>query len=120
MEISEIIHDRFYKEIDKETHHKISLLNSSLYGTLIDEDYSFDFSKIANEVRDTLDSIIDINNNCYYDNFNQYWYVDKNDNLINDEDSLDLEDWQKEETYEIQPADILKTILGSELYDTIY
>lgn len=117
MEISEIIHDRFYKEIDKETHHKISLLNNDLYGV---GEVNINFFEIADEVRNTLDSIIDINNNCYYDNFNQYWYVDKNNNLINDEDSLDLEEWQKEETYEIQPADILKTILGSELYDTIY
>jgi phage terminase Nu1 subunit (DNA packaging protein) len=120
MEISEIIHDRFYKEIDKETHHKISLLNHSLYGTLIDEDYSFDFSKTANEVRGVLDSIPEINNNCYYDNFNQYWYVDKNNNLINDEWSLDLEDWEREETYEIRPEDILKCLLGGELYNTIY
>ena len=117
MEISEIIHDRFYKQIDKETHHKISLLNGSLYG--INEDY-IDFPKIADEVRETLDSIIDINNNCYYDTFDEYWYVDKNDNLINDEWSLDLEDWQIEHTYEIQPADILKSLLGGELYDTIY
>ena len=33
MEISEIIHERFHKEIDKETHHKINLLNNDLYGT---------------------------------------------------------------------------------------
>ena len=120
MEISDIIHDRFYKEIDKETHHKISLLNHSLYGTLIDEDYSFNFSKIADEVRDTLDSIPEINNKSYYDNFNDYWYVDKNANLINDEWLLDLEDWQRDHTYEIRPEDILKTILGGELYETIY
>jgi hypothetical protein len=117
MEISEIIHDRFYKEIDKETHHKINLLNSSLYG--INEDY-IDFPKIADEVRDTLDSIPDINNNSYYDNFMDYWYVDKNDNLITDEWSLDLEEWESEEVYEIRPEDILKCLLGSELYETIY
>jgi len=117
MEISEIIHERFYKEIDKETHHKISLLNSDLYGT--NED-TIDFSKIANEVRDTLDSIPDINNNSYYDNFMEYWYVDKNDNLISNEWSLDLEDWEREEVYEICPKDILKSLLGSELYETIY
>ena len=117
MEISEIIHDRFYKEIDKETHHKINLLNNDLYGT--NED-SIDFSKIANEVRDTLDSIPDINNNSYYDSFMEYWYVDKNNNLISNEWSLDLEDWEREEVYEICPKDILKSLLGSELYETIY
>jgi phage terminase Nu1 subunit (DNA packaging protein) len=121
MEISEIIHDRFYKQIDKETHHKISLLNHSLYGTLIDEDYSFNFPKIADEVREILDSIPDINNKSYYNNFMEYWYVDKNDNLISNEWSLDIQESDKyEDIYEIQPEDILKTILGGELYDTIY
>ena len=118
MEISEIIHERFYKEIDKETHHKISLLNSDLYGT--NED-SIDFSKIANEVRDTLDSIPDINNNSYYDSFMEYWYVDKNNNLISNEWLLDIQDSDKyNDLYEIRSEDILKSLLGSELYETIY
>tara|TARA_R100000655_G_scaffold69640_2_gene107840 strand:+ start:2440 stop:2802 length:363 start_codon:yes stop_codon:yes gene_type:complete len=120
MNIDKIIYDKFIPLLDKETINNISLLNHSLYGTLIDEDYTFDFSKIANIVRDKLDNIPDINNNSYYDSFDEYWYVDKNDNLINDEWSLDLDEWQIEHTYEIQPEEILKTILGYELYDTIY
>jgi hypothetical protein len=118
MEISEIIHERFHKEIDKETHHKINLLNNDLYGT--NED-SINFSKIANEVRDTLDSIPDINNNSYYDSFMEYWYVDKNNNLISNEWLLDIQDSDKyNDLYEIRSEDILKSLLGSELYETIY
>ena len=116
-----IIHNKFITLLDKETINNISLLNHHLCGTLIDENYSFDFSKIANEVRDKLDNITDINNRCFYDEYMEYWYTDKNGDLISDEYSLDIEDEDKyNDILEIGSHDILKSILGNELYSTIY
>ena len=128
MNIDKIIHDKFITLLDKETINNINLLNSDLYGTLIDENYSFDFSKIANIVRDKLDNIPDINNRCFYDKYMDYWYTDKNGNLISNECSLDNElirlDFLDEDKYndilEIESQEILKSILGNELYSTIY
>ncbi len=121
MNIDKIIHDKFIPLLDKETINNISLLNHSIYGTLTDEDYTFNFSKIANIVRDKLDNITDINNRCFYNQFMEYWYTDKNGDLISDEYSLDIEDEDKyNDILEIGSQDILKTILGDELYSTIY
>ena len=121
MNIDEIIHDKFITLLDKETINNISLLNHSLYGTLIDENYSFDFSKIANIVRDKLDNITDINNRCFYNQFMEYWYTDKNGDLISDEYSLDIEhEGEYNDILEIGSQEILKSILGNELYSTIY
>ena len=51
----------------------------------------------------------------------EYWYTDKNGDLISDEYSLDIEDEDKyNDILEIGSQDILKTILGDELYSTIY
>ena len=78
-DIDNMIYDKFITLLDKETINNISLLNHHLYGTLIDEDYTFDFSKIANIVRDKLDNIPDINNRCFYDEYMKYWYTDRNE-----------------------------------------
>ena len=119
--IDNMIYDKFITLLDKETINNISLLNHHLYVTLIDEDYTFDFSKIANIVRDKLDNIPDINNRCFYDEYMEYFYTDKNGNLISNECSLDIEDEDKyNDILEIRSQDILKTILGNELYSTIY
>ena len=121
MNIDKIIHDKFITLLDKETINNISLLNHDLYGTLIDEDYTFDFSKIANIVRDKLDNIPDINNRCFYDEYMEYFYTDKNGNLISNECSLDIEDEDKyNDILEIRSPEILSSILGNELYSTIY
>jgi len=120
-DIDNIIYDKFITLLDKETINNISLLNHSLYGTLIDEDYTFDFSTIANKVRDKLDNITDINNRCFYDQFMEYWYTDKNGNLISNECSLDIKDEDKyNDILEIRSTEILSSILGDELYSTIY
>jgi len=121
MNIDNIIYDKFITYLDKETINNISLLNHSLYGTLIDENYNFDFSKIADKVRDNLDNISSINNRCFYDEYMNYWHTDKNGDLISNEYSLDIEDEDKfSDIYEITPKDILSSILGDELYSTIY
>ena len=120
-DIDNMKYDKFITLLDKETINNISLLNHHLYGTLIDEDYTFDFSKIANIVRDKLDNIPDINNRCFYDEYMKYWYTDRNGSLISDEWSLDIEDEDKyNDILEIRVQDILSSILGDELYDTIY
>ena len=120
-DIDNMIYDKFITLLDKETINNISLLNHSLYGTLIDEDYTFDFSTIANKVRDKLDNITDINNRCFYDQFMEYWYTDKNGDLISNECSLDIEDEDKyNDILEIRSPEILSSILGDELYSTIY
>ena len=57
-----------------------------------------------------------------------YWYTDKNGNLISNECSLDNElirlDFLDGDKYndilEIESQEILKSILGNELYSTIY
>ena len=120
-DIDNMIYDKFISYLDKETINNISLLNHHLYGTLIDEDYTFDFSKIANIVRDKLDNIPDINNWCFYDEYMEYFYTDKNGNLISNECSLDIEDEDKyNDILEIRSPEILSSILGDELYSTIY
>jgi len=119
MNIDKIIHDKFITLLDKETINNISLLNHSLYGTLIDENYTFDFSKIANKVRDKLDNIQDINNQCFYDKDIGYWFKDKNGNLDSNVDNI-LDDFELDQVYRITSKEILSSILGDELYDTIY
>jgi hypothetical protein len=120
MSIDKIIHDKFITLLDKETINNISLLNSDLYGTL--EDYStFDFSTIANKVQDKLNDISDINNQCFYNEDMDYWYTDENGDLIVDEDQEDiLNDSELSQIYKITPTEILSSILGNELYSTIY
>ena len=120
-DIDNIIYDKFISYLDKETINNISLLNHHLYGTLIDEDYTFDFSTIANKVRDKLDNISEVNNRCFYDVFMEYWYTDKNGDLTSNEYALDIKDEDKfNDILEIESQEILKSILGNELYSTIY
>jgi len=119
MNIDKIIHDKFITSLDKETINNISLLNHDLYGTLIDEDYSFNFSTIANKVRDKLDNISDINNQCFYNEDMDYWYTDKNGDLDNNEDNIS-DDSEFQAVYKITSQEILSSILGNELYSTIY
>ena len=95
MNIDKIIHDKFITLLDKETINNISLLNHDLYGTLIDDNDTFDFFSVADKVRDKLNNISDINNQCFYNEDMDYWYTDKNGNLISNECSLDIEDEDK-------------------------
>ena len=121
MNIDKIIHDKFITLLDKDTINNISLLNHDLYGTLIDEDYTFDFSTIANKVRDKLNDISDINNQCFYNEDMDYWYTDKNGDLVVNEDQEDiLNDAELSQIYQITSQEILSSILGNELYSTIY
>ena len=125
-DIDKIIYDKFIKLLDKKTINNISLLNHDLYGTLIDENNTFNFSKIADEVRDKLDNISDINNDCFYNSFDDYWYVDNKDNLINNEYRIfnDIPEDEieifSEHIYKITRKEILTSLLGFELLDTIY
>ena len=121
MNIDKIIHDKFITLLDKDTINNVSLLNSDLYGTLIDDNDTFDFFSVADKVRDKLDDIPDINNQCFYDECMEYWYTDRNGDLISNECSLDIEDEDKySDILEIKSTEILSSILGNELYSTIY
>ena len=57
MNIDKIIHDKFITLLDKETNNNISLLNNDLYGTLIDDNDTFDFFSVVDKVRDKLNNI---------------------------------------------------------------
>ena len=121
MNIDKIIHDKFITLLDKETKNNISLLNSDLYGTLINDNDTFNFFSVADKVRDKLNDISDINNQCFYNEDMDYWYTDKNGDLIVDEDQEDiLNDSKLSQIYKITPQEILSSILGNELYNTIY
>mgnify|MGYP003655815521 FL=1 len=122
-DIDKIIHDKFIKLLDKKTINNIGLLNHDLYGTLIDENNTFNFSKIANEVRAKLDNIEDINNDCFYDENIDYWIADNSGNLINNEQhEILLKEYESgnDYIYKITPKEILTSLLGFELLDTIY
>jgi hypothetical protein len=77
-------------------------------------------------VRGKLDNISDINNDCFYNSFDNYWYTDNKDNLINNEDYIfdnmpsDEIEIFSEHIYKITRKDILTSLLGFELLDTIY
>ena len=88
MNIDKIIHDKFITLLDKETINNISLLNHDLYGTLIDDNDTFDFFSVADKVRDNEDNISD--------------------------------DSEFQAVYKITSQEILSSILGNELYSTIY
>tara|TARA_R110002110_G_scaffold411807_1_gene636713 strand:- start:224 stop:589 length:366 start_codon:yes stop_codon:yes gene_type:complete len=121
MSIDKIIHDKFITLLDKETKNNISLLNSDLYGTLINDNDTFNFFSVADKVRDKLNDISDINNQCFYNEDMDYWYTNKNGDLIVDEDQEDiLNDSKLSQIYKITPQEILSSILGNELYNTIY
>ena len=119
MNIDKIIHDKFITLLDKETNNNISLLNSGLYGTLIDDNDTFDFFSVADKVRDKLDNISDINNQCFYNEDMDYWYTNKNGNLDSNEDNIS-DDSEFQAIYKITSQEILSSILGDELYNTIY
>jgi hypothetical protein len=122
-DIDKIIYDKFIKLLDKKTINNISLLNHDLHGTLIDENNTFNFSKIANEVRSKLDNIKDINNDCFYAVNIDYWIADNSGNLINNEQhEILLKEYESgnDYIYKITSKDILTSLLGFELLDTIY
>ena len=48
-----------------------------------------------------------------------YWYTDKNGDLDNNEDNIS-DDSEFQAVYKITSQEILSSILGNELYSTIY
>ena len=96
----------FWNKLDKQTKIDINNLNNDLYIGPLD---NFNFSDVANKVKQSIDEII--HNTVYYDSFCGQIIEKLDDNLS---------EFDYENIYQLDSKIIAEYLLGSELKQTLY